>query len=1040
MMRPRCVFWMCAGALAACGAGADDHPAVPDIDEAALRRHIEALASFGSRVPGYAGNGAAAAYLRGEFETLGYTDIQEDTFEVTVPVDEGSSLEILDAGSQFTLHALWPNLVRTSQLPPEGVTGVAIDGKQGHWADFNGHSIKDNIVFLEFNTDARWVNAAMLGARAVIFVEPNTTTLRQAENKLANVPLNVPRFWMKAEAYAAFAEAGFGQPVRIRCRMPWRRVTTTNLRVRLEGTDPALKEYLVCIQAYYDSMSVVPSLAPGAEMACGVATQLELARTIKENPPPGGVLFLAVSGHHLQHAGMHDFMNRHSRKRGKYRKQIARPINADLMLCLDLTSQNQTVGMVLMDKMNQGAIFRYESMYQRAMLRHAYRFRDYAEALGPMVGRAPEDIFLNLVLPESGSTWVSYVTEMIALDGTIALAGATPAVSLVTTRDPREAFDTPLDRPAGVNLANLAGQARFLAAAVHQGLRDETVLKPPAMNEDKLTRFTGRVVAFDPTQSFIPDQPVPGGIGLLAPSFGWDHPGPPTRLGMRTARLALADEDGYFTIPGVHEGGVSVVGYGIDPKSGDIVYALDHGLEGIQQFPAKFRFDQPEKERTAVVFPCRATDLYDIVDPRYLIPMSKLLFYDAGNVEPFAFGFAINRRAPALRTSEAAPYATVFSKPGVPLKIGVSADILGQRMLFLNAPSPDTQEQAEGQGYPVGETRLIENAPFQVLRDMHHLDTFRMRQLRKYGIENRRLERLHAEAQDAFVEASAALKEKQWDRFIKFSRRGLGIESRAYPDVTATANDVVKGIVFYMALMVPFAFFCERLFFSFSRLKNRIAAFSGIFLATYMVLRFVHPAFQIVATSEIILLALIILVLSGIVVFISSRQFEAQMRSRKRQAGRVHEADVSRASATGTAFSLGVSNMRRRKVRTLLTCTAIVLLMFTVLSFTSVTSYLRARQLPRPNTPSYDGALIRDRTWRPMPFLALDHIQSEFADTAVISRRSWVTPRQVGRSFTQLSILLRPVREDGIGAERIRCFGLLGLRRTNRTSAAWTGC
>ena len=83
----------------------------------------------------------------------------------------------------------------------------------------------------------------------------------------------------------------------------------------------------------------------------------------------------------------------------------------------------------------------------------------------------------------------------------------------------------------------------------------------------------------------------------------------------------------------------------------------------------------------------------------------------------------------------------------------------------------------------------------------------------------------------------------------------------------------------------------------------------------------------------------------------------------------------------------------------MLTCTAIVLLMFTVLSFTSVKSYLRPRQLPQTNVPAYEGALIRDRVWRPMPFLALDHIQSEFAETAVIARRGWlardVLPRLV---------------------------------------------
>ena len=1001
--------------------------AIPEIDEAALRRHVEKLAACGSRVPGYPGHDQATQYLRDEFKRLGYTDIQEDVFEVTVPVDEGSSVEIVESGRSFALSALWPNLVRTSQLPADGVTGLAVDGGGGQWDDFNGRDIHDSIVFIDFNSDSRWLNAAILGARAIVFVEPEQTVRRQAENKMATVPLNVPRFWIAADEYKAFAEAGFGHEVRLRCRMPWRSAPVHNLRVRLEGSDPSPTNRLVCIQAYYDSISVVPGVAPGAEAACGMAALLELARMVKEDPPPGPVLFLAVSGHHLRNAGIQDFMHRHSRKREPFRSAIADPIDPDLMLCLDLTSRNQTVGMTFTDRSNGPAINQYELLYTRGFLRHAGRFGSYAERASESLGRDVNDIFLNLVRPEGGGSWFAHLPEDITLDGTLALVGATPAISLVTTHDPRTAIDTPLDLPRDVNHHNLAAQVRFLGAAVRAGLRDEELLEPPKMNEDRLRLFRGRLVIFDPTKSFIPDEPVRGGLGRLMAGDLEIAGQPASRIGVRTASITLSNDEGWFEVYAALEEDHSLEGYGLDPDNGDIVLALDRGLEGIQQFPVNFDFNTFVKERSAVLFHCRGTDLFDIVDPRYLIPMDKLLLYDAGNVEPFAYGYTLNRSKANDRTSDASPYATIFAKAGLPLKIGVSSDILGQRMLFLNAPSAEKKKEAEGLGYPVGESRSIEVAPFSVLKDMHHLDAYRMELIRRYGIENRRLERLHAAAGDALDQAEEAAAEKQWGRFITFARRGLGIESRAYPDVTATANDVVKGIVFYMALMVPFAFFCERLFFAFTRFKHRIAAFTMIFLVTYLALRLVHPAFRLVETSEVILLGLIILVLSGIVVFISSTQFEAQMRALKREIGRVHETDVSRASAIGTAFSLGISNMRRRRVRTFLTCTAIVLLMFTVLSFTSVKTYLRPRLLPRPNAPAYEGALIRDRTWRPIPYLALDHIQSEFSETGVLARRSWLYPRYVSETFTRLAIQLRSTTDEGFGTERIRAFGLVGM-------------
>ena len=995
---------------------------IPEIDETALARHIEKLASFGSRIPGYPGHDKATAYLREEFQRLGYTGIKEDVFEVTVPVDEGSSLEVTETGKRYPLHALWPNLVRTSQLPLDGVVATAVDGGQGHWADFNGKTISNNVIFISFNSDTRWLNAAMLGARAVVFVEPATTTRRQAEAKFAEAPLNVPRFWIQKDDYESFARDGFGKNVRVRCRMPWKKAKATNLRILLEGTDP---DRTLCIESYYDSMSVVPSLAPGGEMACGIAAMMELARVMKEDPPPCNVLFLATSGHFLYHAGINDFMLRHCRKREPYRSRIAHPIDLDLMVCLDLTSRNDTVGMVANDY--EGNSRSGRNLYAQGFLRHATIFRSLAEEMSDSLGRQPEDIYLNLVLPQKGGSWQTYIPELISLDCKRALDCATPAVNLVTIQDPRSPFDSPLDTADEVQVPSLTRQVRFLAGALQAGARDDRFLQIPKMGEDELRIFHGRIVTFDPTKSFVPDQPVPGGLGILSAGRLNTKSHSSSRLAVRTTRLSLAEDDGRFTSLSAVGDFHYTTGFGLDPDTGDIVMALDEGLEGIQQFPVDFKFDAAEKERSAVLFKCRATDLYDIVDPRYLISMDKLLLYDAGNVEPFAYGYSIPIPDSFLRSSDSSPYATVFTKPGVRMKIGVSADVLGQRMLLLNAPSAKTQADSEGFGYPLGEERLIVNVPYQALRDMHHLDAYRMSVIKSYGIDNARLERLHAAAGEALESATTAAEGKQWDRFITYARRGLGIESRAYPDVTATADDVIKGIIFYMALMIPFAFFCERLFFSYSRLSHRIMAFTAIFFATYLVLRLVHPAFQIVQNSEVILLGLVVLVLSGFVVFISSSQFEAQMRTYKRQIGRIHETDVSRVSATGTAFSLGVSNMRRRKVRAMLTCTAIVLLMFTVLSFTSVKSYLRPRQLPQTNVPAYEGALIRDRVWRPMPFLALDHIQSEFAETAVIARRGWLAPRRITDKFTRIQIMIRPVREAITPTQRVRAFGLVGM-------------
>jgi hypothetical protein len=363
----------------------------------------------------------------------------------------------------------------------------------------------------------------------------------------------------------------------------------------------------------------------------------------------------------------------------------------------------------------------------------------------------------------------------------------------------------------------------------------------------------------------------------------------------------------------------------------------------------------------------------------------------------------------------------IFSEPGKKLKLGMASGIMGLRTLLLNSPGAESKDRAEGIGYNVDEYRRIIQSSFYAAKDMLNLNEFRVRDLARYGIVNNRLDDLHTKAKNALEEAEKARSEKKWDKFAMYSRRALGIESRAYPDVKATANDVIKGIIFYMALLIPFAFFMERLTFGFGDIKKQIAGASGIFLLIYVVMRFVHPAFRISNAPEVILLAFVVLTLSAIVLSIVSSKFQEQMEKMKQKRAKVYQADVGRLSASATAFSLGISNMKRRKVRTALTCITLVLLTFTVLSFTSVKTYLQFNRISRPNKPSYEGLLIRDRVWYPLEQPALDHMESEFSEEAIVSPRAWLISRDVGKSHhIKLKVL------DGNG-KSVLASGALGL-------------
>ena len=169
-----------------------------EITEAEVRALMATFTQYKSRVPGYPGHDAAAQFIEQRFRALGLKNVETETYGVTSPVDEGSQLTIVSSGEVFPLSGLWPNLVKTSTLPPGGVRTRLIDGGNGEFKAYDGKDVENTVVLMNFNTWNRWLNAAVLGAKQIIFIAPDTTSYTQAETKFLQVPNSVERFWIGA--------------------------------------------------------------------------------------------------------------------------------------------------------------------------------------------------------------------------------------------------------------------------------------------------------------------------------------------------------------------------------------------------------------------------------------------------------------------------------------------------------------------------------------------------------------------------------------------------------------------------------------------------------------------------------------------------------------------------------------------------------------------------------------------------------------------------------------------------------------------------
>lgn len=499
-------------------------------------------------------------------------------------------------------------------------------------------------------------------------------------------------------------------------------------------------------------------------------------------------------------------------------------------------------------------------------------------------------------------------------------------------------------------------------------------------------------------------------------------------------------------------------------SAGRVIFAPDMGSERLR-FSPKFKktnqtlnFSDEKTNKYAVdastiCFDCRGTALHDTLDQRYFTVLSEMTVLDAQtDANPVEFGFM----APLGGGPWKEPIAIVFSKPNARFKLIMAAGLLGKRLVVLHT-GPRTQEELDelkasgGQGrgsssvsdqrpvYPEGNGVFVSedsqtpnsvvHVAYQTARDLWSLDQNRISLLKSFGISNERVDQLHkwagGDGKDAkgivqfnavpnggaLGEADKALKNNQYDQFYLSARRAFGFESRAYPDVEATSQDVLKGIIFYLALLLPFSFFVERLVFGFTDVRGQIMGTGGAFLLVFGCIRYVHPAFELALTPFIILLAFIILALTVVVTSFLSGKFEAEIKRLKQG---VHFADVGRLSALGAAFSLGIANMKRRATRTALTCVTLVLLTFTVLSFTSVTANITnfAKVWAPENTPQYRGVLVRQPDWSAMPQAAVTSMVNEFRQKfKTVALRAWyLSPNQGETLYLRVNNAQEPAK------------------------------
>ncbi|MCW5942610.1 MAG: ABC transporter permease [Fimbriimonadaceae bacterium] len=965
-----------------------------------IARTYREVDAFGGRFPGSEGERRAMDYAEERFRALGYQDIVREPFKVTVPDPEATG-RFETKGGRLTILPMWPNLVRTSTCDVEGP--VVYVGR-GSLEELNGKTIDGAIVLLEVGGGANWKAAAALGAKAILFLEPAETSRAEVDRTYLNVPIRTPRFWVPIQnAKLALDAARNGDRARIVCRQDWVVRESCNLVVNRPAGDPKFRRERVVLFGYLDSMSVVPKLAPGAEAIGNLALMLETARIWRDRSHRRPIQYVVSGAHSLALQGAREFVAK--RLESTDNEQI-------LTLTLDITGGSRALGSYA-----EGYFYDYRWEAMDPVRQMSRTLRLHADQYAKVEGVAiPRMILTDAVNNSDNRTWKNNIPGRFAFDCEPFTMGGYNALTLATIEDSRERVDTPFDRLDRVDLANVARQARTLTVMLWHVLNDPTeargdsrfrvALTPTGPSRMRLTggfaRIEGRVVEFDPNQSFIPDISQPNSLVVKIDKL-------PSYMGVRANLIAMTEGDkAEFRLEGLvpinaypwwMRDRITVSAFRVNPASGEIERAIQQGSFASEEYHSRFELKTSYKSTSLVVFPCVAIDLFDLVDPKRLVALQFFNVFDArDDGPPLDYGF-FKAWKQNLQTSEVEDTAVLFTPPELRWKLLMSSDF-SPSLVLVNSTKDDPDGAgylapgASAQGRPIGRATItlggrMPNLPLQVARDIVSINQDRMDRFAKYRIVGQGVDELQSQARDEMRLAEEAEGTKTWSAVKRHARAAWGLALRAHPVLQKTAGDVVNGVLFYLFLLIPFSYYVERLVFGNRMLVRQLLVSIAIFIGSFLLLRYIHPAFEIVENPFMIFIAFVMGVLSLIVIAFILGKFESSLKTLKQTQSGIHEVDIGRTSVAMAAFNLGISNMRRRKARTFLTTLTLVVMTFIVLSFTSIVPELAFNEVGTDFVGSYPGVLVRGPGLEPLESSVYKTLENEYHGKATIVRRAW---------------------------------------------------
>jgi len=980
---------------------------IEEIDESSIMRHVEKFASFGSRVTGYPGYEKAAEYIYDEFLKIGLVNVTYDYFDVAVPIDYGANITVeISSGITKTIKAypLWPNLFQTSPTPPSGLKGTLIYVGKG-LKQLEGKNVTGKIVLMDFNSGYEWKRAFAMGAKVVIFIEPESgVTREEAELKVSNIPIYAPRLYVSrsdGEFLKNLAQSGDVR-VTVVSSMKYEKIRAKNVIGYIPGR--VIKDQIIAISAYYDSFSFIPSLSPGAQEALGISTVLELARFFKKHPPLRTVEFIAFAGHHQHLAGATEWTEKQFNNTVTIGENVFFKVYT--IFSLDYSTEVKTLGIFPHDSFYPiGGSMYYQPNPPRNTWFHAVIFDQILPKMKNELGYDP-----GLVLPVADDP-ARYSFEPIprVCDASALEEAGGIGFGIRTTSCLRRYEYVPSDTPDRVNLENLRPQLQFTyicmyeAANIKEYVMHETTPERVHLVHWGFGTIEGQAVTYNYSSGWY--DPLPHALIYLRvdPPFAQPERALFTDI---YYWIGIADEEGRFTIHGVRPTSgfhmwYTIEVYKINWTTGEITHAPDLGQYGSGTFSNSFYFERgqlgtKDHPRFFVAFPCATVALYSIVDPTTFdtsqLHIEVNSFFSHG---PFlSWGTTRFSTQRAFASTVALPVqfgiaeALAFLPPERYAEILIRAAYYQYPIaIFMNA----SEKYPRGAGYKLrlGEYFTIFWTPLEAAKSLYSLVKDRFVTLSSYNIRSQTVEYYYSQVLDSFSKIDDAIKKEKYNELYWKSYSAWASMINEYFSLMDLTFETVYSSIFFYVLLLPFTFLAERLFFhQFG--KRRLLAMIVLFAFFTLILYLFHPGFHIASSIFMATLGFTILALASPLLFIIAGKLSGVIVAlRKRLLGE-HFAEISRTSALLLAFSVGIENMRRRKLRSGLTLFTITTITFSLILFTSGSRIAITKGITWENviTP-YAGFLIRELPWKALTDEMVTYVIEEYGQKGYVAPRFW---------------------------------------------------